>query len=132
MTVRAIVAIAAALLLSGLPAAATSLCTPGPFIIFFDRGSSILKHEATETLDNMIEIVGDCGMTSHVSGHADTAEDPKIVRNRLRAVRGYLAARGLFTKSANMVDEGMTNLRVATGAKVLERQNRRVEIIFTS
>jgi outer membrane protein OmpA-like peptidoglycan-associated protein len=120
------------MLLSGLPAAATSICTPGPFIVFFDPGSSILKREQTEILDNVIEIIGDCGMTSHLSGHADTAEDAKIVRNRLRAVQGYFAARGLFSKPANVVDEGTTNLRVATGAKVSERQNRRVEIIFTS
>lgn len=132
MKLLALVAIASLLPPTGMSATATSVCTPGPFIVFFKPDSSILRQEQIVVLDNVIEIAGECGRTSHLSGHADTAEDATIVRDRLRAVQNYFASRGLFTESGNMTDEGAEDLRVTTGPKVSERQNRRVEIIFTS
>lgn len=129
---RIVVAAGLLLAVTAAPVRGTMSCAPGPYVIFFEAGSSVLRREQVDILDTVIENAGYCGSVSHLDGHADTAENPGIVRDRLRAVAGDLAARGLFVKRRNMVDRGATRPRIETGARVSERQNRRVEITFAS
>jgi outer membrane protein OmpA-like peptidoglycan-associated protein len=106
-------------------------CTPGPYLVFFDLGSSAIKKDAREILDNAIENEGDCGpMNLVLAGHADTSEKPAIARTRALAVSNYLASRGIFVKRRNILSFGARALRVRTPPKTEERQNRRVELTY--
>lgn len=105
-------------------------CLAGPYIIFFDADSPVLKKAAIEVLEFMIEHAGDCGPSEVLlSGHADVPEVPTIARARLRAVRNFLESRGLFVRPRNMRSFGSTQLRMQAEG-LPEAQNRRVELMF--
>jgi outer membrane protein OmpA-like peptidoglycan-associated protein len=112
------------------PVAAGHSCTPGPYVIFFDRDSSAIKKDAVEVLNIAIENQGFCGSMAALMGHSDTSEKPAIAYDRALAVSNYLASRGVFVKPGNIVALGATQPRIKTPPATEERQNRRVEMMY--
>ncbi|MBX3564255.1 MAG: hypothetical protein KF730_06710 [Sphingomonas sp.] len=138
--IRTITILATLLLAPSSPASARKVqtaslhgdCLAGPYIVFFDPGLPWLRKQAVEVLDLMIEHAGECGpSTVHLAGHTDTAEDEAVAAERLKAVRGYLASRGVFVKPRYSKSYGNRVQRVATTMQVSEPQNRRVEILLS-
>lgn len=124
------------LLMAVLPAIAMSQpapghsCMAGPYIVFFDADSSVLKRQAVEVLEIAIENAGSCGGPDVLlAGHSDVPEAPGIARDRALAVRNFLATRGIFVKRRNMQAFGATQLRMQAEG-LPEAQNRRVEMIY--
>jgi OmpA-OmpF porin, OOP family len=109
----------------------TTICVPGPYTVYFDPASSAIAREAVRILDATVENAVYCGsITVSIAGHSDTHEPSTLAEDRVRGVRNYLAARGLFAQEKNLKAFGASRLRVETGPQVSERMNRRVEIFF--
>ena len=119
------------LLLASGAARAGFTCTPGPYIVFFERNSAELSEEAREILDNAIANKGSCGNDmAAVAGHTDTSEAPAVSRKRAQAVRAYFVQHGFAQRDVRMSGIGAKRLRVLTADDTPERQNRRVEITY--
>jgi len=106
---------------------------PPPFIVFFDPGSMALTPDAKRTLDFIVEAnESACSWPSAVvRGHSDTRERSSISRARANVVLRYLRKRGWRIQQVHSRAFGAANLRVTTQQGVNERQNRRVEILYT-
>jgi len=112
-------------------AAAQSL---GPFMVFFDDGSTDLTPQGRAILDNVASAYrasGD-GQQVMIAGHTDRAKEgaPGVAESQARAsaVRAYLVSQGLSDGVITVEAFGSTRPLVETDAGVLEPQNRRVEI----
>lgn len=127
-----ILSVACALLALGLPSQANSFeCITGPFIIFFDSDIAYVDEEARNILDRVSRLAATCGYgRTVIEGHADTRENPELGRKRAKVVRAYLAGHGIPEDDIDIKARGASRQRIATGANVAERQNRRVEISF--
>ncbi|HSI18816.1 MAG TPA: OmpA family protein [Sphingomonas sp.] len=111
--------------------AAAHVCTPGPFIIFFDADDARVDREGLAILDNVIPQAGNCGSDrALIAGYADTSENPRLARERIEVVRAYFLAHGFPRRNIIVRAYGIRHQRVATGRGVSERQNRRVEIVY--
>ena len=125
---------AAMLVMSGVGPAGpvrANVCTPGPFVIFFDAGHARVDREGLAILDNVVPLAGNCGSDrALIAGYTDTSEDPRLARERIEVVRAYFLAHGFPRRNIIVRVYGTTHQRVATGRGVAERQNRRVEIIY--
>ena len=109
-------------------------CAPGPFIAFFDRNSAALDSGSTEILANVGKIATEpCWDTAAVtiSGFKETDEDGGVSRARAVAVRDYLAVRGVGARRIRIEDFGSNRPRMAEVSGEPNRQNRRIEIVFT-
>jgi len=115
-----------------LPPPALHVCSPGPFIVFFESDVPFLGEAARKTLETATTVAGDCGDARIVlAGHIDTNEKAGLDKRRIEVVRDYLAARGIPRSYIRSEALGSRKMRVTTGPNVSEAQNRRVEIIFT-
>lgn len=111
------------------------VCSPGPFIVFFEWDKSDVTPEAASILDNAVTQYQSCGNAQvQLAGYTDTSGSTSynqgLSQRRADAVRAYMTSRsipdGVITSSAF----GETNLRVQTADGVREVQNRRVEITY--
>ncbi|MBB4265592.1 OmpA family protein [Roseospira visakhapatnamensis] len=108
---------------------------PTPFMVYFDLDSSTLDAESMATLDAVAsdyqQVVPPRVL---VVGHTDTSGsfDYNIVLSERRAesVARALAARGIASEVMRLEAYGEERLMVPTADGVVERQNRRVEVMF--
>ena len=111
------------------------VCTPGPYIVFFDFDKSDITAEAASVLDGAVTAYGDCGQAQvMLSGYTDTSGTPKynlgLSQRRADAVSAYMTSKGVPGGVITTKALGETNLRVQTADGVRELQNRRVEIMY--
>ncbi len=108
---------------------------PTPFMVYFNLDSSQLDAEAMVTLDDVAgqyqQVVPPRVL---VVGHTDTSgsSDYNIVLSERRAesVARALAARGIASEVMRLEAYGEERLMVPTPDGVVERLNRRVEVMF--
>lgn len=116
-----------------VPAGAQSA---GPFMVFFERDSTVLTPAGRATLDIAAEAfqAGDRTRTVMVDGHTDLAVEAEaaVRETQIRAnnVRDYLVSRGVPANVIHTEAFGNTRPLVDTAPGVAEPQNRRVEITF--
>ncbi|NML07906.1 OmpA family protein [Sphingomonas sp. G-3-2-10] len=117
------------------PTAPAVVCTPGPYIVFFDWDKSDITPEAAGILDNAISNYQNCGNASvMLAGHADrsgaASYNVGLSQRRADAVKGYLSSRGIPGGVIGTEAFGESQPRVATADGVRELQNRRVEVTY--
>jgi OmpA-OmpF porin, OOP family len=115
--------------------APAAVCTPGPYIVFFEWDKSDITPEAASILDNAVTAYGDCGQAQvMLAGHADKSGTPKynlgLSQRRNTAVQGYLSSKGIPGGVITTKAFGEGAPRVETADGVRELQNRRVEITY--
>lgn len=111
------------------PRTVTIVCMPGPWIVYFPRGSAELDETSHNILANFnANRVGcETGKVS-VEGYTDTNERTAVSVARANAVERYLIGLGIPPKQMRAYGKGATNLRVRTPPHTDEPQNRRVEV----
>lgn len=119
----------------GAPPARATTCTAGPFIIFFDAGSSAIDSAASEILDTVVSVRGGCGGDKVlVQAHSDTAggaqANLRLSRLRAERVRAVLIAHRFPAALVKVEAHGETSPMIKTADGVAERRNRRAEITY--
>ena len=117
----------------GMPAGARPdvTCLMGPFILYFDHGSSDLDTRSRSILDEAVKLYGECGPArTQIDGYTDTSEPRSLSRKRAIAARAYLAKAGLPTGDIMIRGSGSDRLRVPTPPNTPEGRNRRVVITY--
>ncbi len=119
------------------PAPEPVVCSPGPFIVFFEWDKSDITPEAASILDNAITQYQSCGNARvMVAGFTDTSGTPRynqgLSQRRADAVKAYMTSRSIPDGSitTEAFGEQRDKLRVQTADGVREVQNRRVEITY--
>lgn len=117
------------------PPAPAAVCTPGPYIVFFEWDKSDITPEAASILDNAVTAYGDCGQAQvMLAGHADKSGTPKynlgLSQRRNDSVQAYLTSKGIPGGVITTKAFGEGAPRVETADGVRELQNRRVEITY--
>jgi opacity protein-like surface antigen len=117
------------------PVKPTVVCTPGPYIVFFDWDKSDITPEAAGILDNAISNYQNCGNASvMLAGHADrsgaASYNVGLSQRRADAVKAYMSSRGIPGGVISTEAFGESQPRVATADGVRELQNRRVEVTY--
>jgi OmpA-OmpF porin, OOP family len=117
------------------PVIEAPVCTPGPYIVFFEWDKSDITAEAGSILDNAVSAYGNCGQAQvMLAGHADKSGTPKynigLSERRNTSVRSYLAGKGIPDGVISTQAFGEGAPRVETADGVRELQNRRVEITY--
>lgn len=117
------------------PPPVAAVCTPGPYIVFFEWNKSDITAEAASILDNAVTAYGDCGQAQvMLAGYTDTSGTPRynlgLSQRRADAVSAYVSSKGVPAGVITSKAFGETNLRVQTADGVRELQNRRVEITY--
>lgn len=113
------------------------MCSPGPFIVFFDHNKSTITPEAASILDNAISAYQNCNNAQvMLAGFADRSGNPKynigLSQRRADAVKAYMGAHSIPQNviTTQAFGEDPAHLRVQTADGVREVQNRRVEITY--
>jgi outer membrane protein OmpA-like peptidoglycan-associated protein len=111
------------------------VCTPGPYIVFFEWDKSDITPEAAGILDNAISAYQNCGNAQvMLAGHADrsgaASYNVGLSQRRADSVRSYLSGRGIPDGVIASEAFGESRPRVDTADGVRELQNRRVEITY--
>lgn len=111
------------------------VCTPGPYIVFFDWDQSVITPEAAGILDQAVSAYQSCGNAQvMLAGHADKSGSDSynvgLSQRRNDAVRSYLEGRGIPGGVISTEAFGESAPRVETADGVRELQNRRVEITY--
>ena len=117
------------------PVAQPPVCSPGPFIVFFEWNKSDITPEAASILDNAVSQYQSCGNAQvMVAGYTDTSGTAKynqgLSQRRADSVKAYLTSHAIPDASVTTNAFGETNLRVQTADGVREVQNRRVEVTY--
>jgi OmpA-OmpF porin, OOP family len=117
------------------PVVEAPVCTPGPYIVFFEWDKSDITAEAGSILDNAVSAYGNCGQAQvMLAGHADKSGTPKynigLSQRRNTSVRSYLEGKGIPGGVISNQAFGEGAPRVETADGVRELQNRRVEITY--
>lgn len=117
------------------PAAEPPVCSPGPFIVFFEWDKSDITPEAASILDNAVTQYQSCGNAQvMVAGFTDTSGSAQynvgLSQRRADAVKAYLTSHAIPDGVVSTQAYGETRLRVQTADGVREVQNRRVEITY--
>jgi outer membrane protein OmpA-like peptidoglycan-associated protein/opacity protein-like surface antigen len=117
------------------PEAPAVVCSPGPFIVFFEWDKSDITPEASSILDNAVTQYTNCGNAQvMLAGHADKSGSASynvgLSQRRADAVRGYLTSRSIPEGSISTEAFGESRPRVDTADGVREVQNRRVEVMY--
>jgi len=117
------------------PVKPTVVCTPGPYIVFFDWDKSDITPQAAAILDNAAAQYQTCGNSRVViAGHADRSGSADynvgLSQRRADTVRSYLAGRGVPDGAMTTEAFGESRPLVETADGVREPQNRRVEITY--
>jgi len=111
------------------------VCTPGPYIVFFEWDKSDITPEAAGILDNAISNYQSCGNAQvMLAGHADRSGSASynvgLSQRRADSVRAYMEGRGIGGSNISTEAFGEGRPRVETADGVRELQNRRVEITY--
>jgi len=111
------------------------VCSPGPFIVFFEWDKSDITPEAGSILDNAVTQYQSCGNARvMLAGHADRSGTATynvgLSQRRADSVRGYLTSRSIPDGSISTEAFGESRPRVETSDGVREVQNRRVEVTY--
>ncbi|MES2755434.1 MAG: OmpA family protein [Pseudomonadota bacterium] len=111
------------------------VCSPGPYIVFFDWDKSDIKPEAASILDDAVAKYQTCGNAQvMLAGHADrsgsTTYNVGLSERRNASVTSYLTGRGVPQGVITSQGFGESRPRVETADGVREVQNRRVEITY--
>ena len=111
------------------------VCSPGPFIVFFEWDKSDITPEAASILDNAVTQYQSCGNAQvMVAGFTDTSGSAKynmgLSQRRADSVKAYLTSKSIPDGVISTQAFGKTHLRVQTADGVREVQNRRVEITY--
>lgn len=117
------------------PAPEPVVCSPGPFIVFFEWDKSDITPEAGSILDNAVTQYQSCGNAQvMVAGFTDTSGSAQynvgLSQRRADAVKAYLTSHAIPDGVVSTQAFGETRLRVQTADGVREVQNRRVEITY--
>jgi outer membrane protein OmpA-like peptidoglycan-associated protein len=111
------------------------VCTPGPYIVFFEWDKSDITPEASGILDNAISNYQNCGNASvMLAGHADRSGSATynvgLSQRRADSVKAYMTGKGIPDSVITTQAFGESKPRVETADGVRELQNRRVEITY--
>jgi len=111
------------------------VCTPGPFIVFFEWDKSDITPDAAGILDNAITAYSTCGNAQvMLAGHADRSGTPKynvaLSERRNASVKAYLSSHSVPEGVITTQAFGESKPRVETADGVREVQNRRVEVTY--
>ena len=111
------------------------VCSPGPFIVFFEWDKSDITPEAASILDNAVTQYQSCGNAQvMLAGYTDTSGTSKynvgLSQRRADAVKAYMSSKSVPDTVITTNAFGETNLRVQTADGVREVQNRRVEVTY--
>ena len=117
------------------PVVTPVVCSPGPFIVFFEWDKSDITPEAGSILDNAVTQYQNCGNAQvMLAGHADksgaASYNVGLSQRRADAVKGYLSSHGITDGSISTEAFGESRPRVDTADGVREVQNRRVEVMY--
>jgi OmpA-OmpF porin, OOP family len=112
-----------------------AVCTPGPYIVFFEWDRADITSEAAGILDNAASQYANCGNAQvMLAGHADKSGSPKynvgLSERRNANVRAYLEGKGIASGVISNQAFGEGAPRVETADGVRELQNRRVEVTY--
>ena len=111
------------------------VCSPGPFIVFFEWDKSDITPEAASILDNAVTQYQNCGNAQvMLAGHADKSGAPAynvgLSQRRADGVKAYLSQHGIDGGKISTEAFGESRPRVDTADGVREVQNRRVEVTY--
>ena len=111
------------------------VCSPGPFIVFFEWDKSDVTSEAAAILDGAIAQYQNCGSAKvMLAGHADksgsAAYNVGLSQRRDDSVQAYLTAHSIPAGVITSEAFGESRPRVETADGVREVQNRRVEVTY--
>ncbi|OWK27629.1 OmpA family protein [Sphingomonas dokdonensis] len=111
------------------------VCSPGPFIVFFEWDKSDITPEAASILDNAVTQYQSCGNAQvMLAGHADRSGSASynvgLSQRRADAVKAYLTSRSIPDSVISTEAFGESRPRVDTADGVREVQNRRVEVTY--
>ncbi|MDB5696513.1 MAG: flagellar motor protein MotB [Sphingomonas bacterium] len=117
------------------PVVEAPVCSPGPFIVFFEWDKSDITPEAASILDNAVTQYQNCGNAQvMLAGHADKSGSASynvgLSQRRADAVKGYLTSRSIPDTVIASEAFGEARPRVDTADGVREVQNRRVEVMY--
>ena len=111
------------------------VCSPGPYIVFFEWDKSDITSEASGILDDAVAKYQTCGNAQvMLAGHADRSGAPAynvaLSERRNASVQSYLTGHGIPGGVITTQAFGESRPRVETADGVREVQNRRVEIQY--
>ena len=111
------------------------VCSPGPFIVFFEWDKSDITPEAASILDNAVTQYQSCGNAQvMLAGHADRSGSASynvgLSQRRADAVKAYLTSKAIPESVISTEAFGESRPRVDTADGVREVQNRRVEVTY--
>ena len=111
------------------------VCSPGPFIVFFEWDKSDITPEASSILDNAVTQYQNCGNAQvMLAGHADKSGSASyhvgLSQRRADAVKAYLSSHAIPDGVITTQAFGESRPRVDTADGVREVQNRRVEVTY--
>jgi OOP family OmpA-OmpF porin len=112
------------------PAPVEVVCSPGPFIVFFEWDKSDITPEAASILDNAVTQYQSCGNAQvMLAGHADKY-NVGLSQRRADGVKAYLSSHAIPDSVISTEAFGESRPRVETADGVREVQNRRVEVTY--
>ncbi len=111
------------------------VCSPGPFIVFFEWDKSDITPEAASILDNAVTQYQSCGNAQvMLAGHADksgaASYNVGLSQRRADGVKAYLSSHAIPDSVISTEAFGESRPRVDTADGVREVQNRRVEVTY--
>ncbi|GAA0656822.1 outer membrane protein OmpA-like peptidoglycan-associated protein/opacity protein-like surface antigen [Sphingomonas insulae] len=117
------------------PVAEAPVCSPGPFIVFFEWDKSDITPEAASILDNAVSQYQSCGNAQvMLAGHADKSGSASynvgLSQRRADSVKAYLTSHAIPDGVISTEAFGESRPRVDTADGVREVQNRRVEVTY--
>ena len=117
------------------PALEPVVCSPGPFIVFFEWNKSDITPEAGSILDNAVTQYQTCGNAQvMLAGHADKSGSASynvgLSQRRADSVKAYLTSKAIPDGVISTEAFGESRPRVDTADGVREVQNRRVEVTY--
>ena len=117
------------------PAPVEVVCSPGPFIVFFEWDKSDITPEAASILDNAVTQYQSCGNAQvMLAGHADKSGSASynvgLSQRRADGVKAYLSSHAIPDSVISTEAFGESRPRVETADGVREVQNRRVEVTY--
>ena len=111
------------------------VCSPGPFIVFFEWDKSDITPEAASILDNAVTQYQSCGNAQvMLAGYTDksgaASYNVGLSQRRADSVKAYLSSKAIPMGVISTEAFGETRPRVDTADGVREVQNRRVEVTY--
>jgi outer membrane protein OmpA-like peptidoglycan-associated protein len=117
------------------PAQPAATSAPAPLTVYFDVGSSAIRHEDEGVLDQASRAYSEGKpfvmiLTAGADRTGAAANNLQLSESRATAVLKGLLARGIPADRFQVLAKGETELAVPTDPGVAELRNRRVEITW--